>query len=99
VARELTKKFEQVLRGTAREIADHFREQKPRGECVVVVQGATGPRQRAREDAKPDAGRLVKQLMREEEISKKDAMRKAAAQLGVSRREIYRMLLDDKEKG
>jgi 16S rRNA (cytidine1402-2'-O)-methyltransferase len=99
VARELTKKFEQVLRGTAREIADHFKEQKPRGECVIVIQGSTEPRQPMHRDARPDASQLVENLMREEGMSKKDAMRKAATQLGVSRREIYRMLLDDKQEG
>jgi len=94
VARELTKKFEQVLRGTAREIMEYFKEHKPRGECVIVIEGSTEPSLRTQRDARQDAGRLVENLMQEEGMSKKDAMRKAATQLGVSRREIYRMLLD-----
>jgi 16S rRNA (cytidine1402-2'-O)-methyltransferase len=36
-ARELTKKFEEVKRGSARELLEYFRQQKPRGEFVVVV--------------------------------------------------------------
>jgi 16S rRNA (cytidine1402-2'-O)-methyltransferase len=35
--RELTKKFEEVKRGRAKDILEHFRIQKPRGEFVVVV--------------------------------------------------------------
>lgn len=37
VARELTKKFEEIKRGSAEEIVKEFKEQKPRGEFVVVI--------------------------------------------------------------
>ncbi len=37
LARELTKKFEEVKRGTAQQILEHFQKQKPKGEFVVVV--------------------------------------------------------------
>mgnify|MGYP001198579408 CR=1 FL=1 len=37
VARELTKKFEEVLRGPSREIIAGFQRNKPRGEFVVIV--------------------------------------------------------------
>jgi 16S rRNA (cytidine1402-2'-O)-methyltransferase len=41
VARELTKKFEEIRRGTVQEVRAYFGEQpKVRGECVIVVQGA-----------------------------------------------------------
>lgn len=39
VSRELTKKFEQTVRGTLVEVADHFREHEPKGEFVIVVAG------------------------------------------------------------
>ena len=39
VSRELTKKFEQTLRGTVAELLDHFRNNAPKGEFVLVVQG------------------------------------------------------------
>lgn len=37
VARELTKKFEQFLRGTPRELLDELAEKAPRGECTILV--------------------------------------------------------------
>jgi len=37
VARELTKKFEEVKRGSAQEIIDELKKQKPRGEFVIVL--------------------------------------------------------------
>ena len=39
VSRELTKKFEQTVRGTAAEVLEHFRRTEPRGEFVLVVAG------------------------------------------------------------
>ncbi|WP_295990637.1 16S rRNA (cytidine(1402)-2'-O)-methyltransferase [uncultured Alistipes sp.] len=44
VSRELTKKFEQTLRGTIAEMLDRFRASEPRGEFVLVVEGK--PRER-----------------------------------------------------
>lgn len=39
VSRELTKKFEQTVRGTLDEVAAHFRTHEPKGEFVIVVAG------------------------------------------------------------
>lgn len=39
VSRELTKKFEQTVRGTLAEAMDYFREHEPRGEFVIVLAG------------------------------------------------------------
>ncbi|MBP3548014.1 MAG: 16S rRNA (cytidine(1402)-2'-O)-methyltransferase [Alistipes sp.] len=39
VVREITKKFEETVRGTVSEALDHFREHEPKGEFVIVVAG------------------------------------------------------------
>ena len=39
VSRELTKKFEETVRGTVAEVLEHFRTNEPRGEFVIVVAG------------------------------------------------------------
>lgn len=36
-ARELTKKFEEVRRGSAKELLEHFKSRKPRGEFVIII--------------------------------------------------------------
>jgi 16S rRNA (cytidine1402-2'-O)-methyltransferase len=41
VSRELTKKFEETVRGTLASLAKHFAETAPRGEFVIVVAGAS----------------------------------------------------------
>ena len=43
VSRELTKKFEQTVRGTIAEVLEHFREHEPKGEFVIVVAGRPKP--------------------------------------------------------
>jgi 16S rRNA (cytidine1402-2'-O)-methyltransferase len=39
VSREITKMFEETVRGTLAEVAEHFRQQTPKGEFVIVVAG------------------------------------------------------------
>lgn len=40
VVREITKKFEQTVRGSVEEVLSHFRQHEPKGEFVIVVAGA-----------------------------------------------------------
>ena len=55
VSRELTKKFEQTLRGTVAELLDHFRTTEPRGEFVLVVAGRPKPnKQKSAEEETAD---------------------------------------------
>ncbi|MBQ5670602.1 MAG: 16S rRNA (cytidine(1402)-2'-O)-methyltransferase [Tidjanibacter sp.] len=42
VSRELSKKFEQTVRGTIAEVTAHFEAHPPKGEFVMVVEGANG---------------------------------------------------------
>ena len=39
VSRELTKLYEETIRGTAREVLTHFENKAPKGEIVVIVEG------------------------------------------------------------
>lgn len=43
VSRELTKKFEQTVRGTISEVLGHFKQNEPKGEFVIVVAGKPKP--------------------------------------------------------
>jgi 16S rRNA (cytidine1402-2'-O)-methyltransferase len=45
VSRELTKKFEETVRGTLAEVAEHFKAHEPKGEFVVVVSGKSRKQQ------------------------------------------------------
>lgn len=48
VSRELTKKFEQTVRGTIAEVLEYFREHEPKGEFVIVVAGCPKPEKEAK---------------------------------------------------
>lgn len=39
VSRELTKLYEETVRGTAKEVLEHYQEKPPKGEIVIVVAG------------------------------------------------------------
>ncbi|XCF06406.1 16S rRNA (cytidine(1402)-2'-O)-methyltransferase [Tamlana crocina] len=39
VSRELTKLYEETIRGTAREVLEHYTQKPPKGEIVIVVAG------------------------------------------------------------
>ena len=43
VTREISKKFEQTVRGTVEEVAEHFRHNEPKGEFVIVLAGRPKP--------------------------------------------------------
>ncbi len=47
VSREISKKFEQTVRGTAHELLKHFTEHPPKGEFVIVIEGNRGKKRHA----------------------------------------------------
>jgi 16S rRNA (cytidine1402-2'-O)-methyltransferase len=88
VGRELTKKFEEHVRGSLAEVIAHFQETPPRGECVIVVGGAPPQPEEA---PNPDA-LLLKALA--EGVSPKDAARTVAAATGLAKNALYQRVLE-----
>ncbi len=84
VARELTKVFEDVWRGTLADAVTHAQSTEPRGEYVIVV-GPAAARGPAREVEVEDAIRAALADGR----SARDAAAEVAAELGVPRRRAY----------
>lgn len=54
VVREITKKFEQTIRGTVMEAIAHFKAHEPKGEFVIVVEGYDPKREREEEDTRDE---------------------------------------------
>jgi 16S rRNA (cytidine1402-2'-O)-methyltransferase len=85
-ARELTKLYEEIWRGTLDEAADYFTQKPPRGEFTLVVSGAD--LDRAAEWAEEDVrARLAERLAQGE--SRSSAARALAKESGWPRRKIY----------
>ena len=88
VARELTKIHEEVLRGRVSEVLAMLLDSEPRGEIVIVLEGAETP-EAALSEMVDEAGRLVRDGMR-----KREAAAAVARVSGGSANEIYRALVD-----
>ena len=86
LARELTKLHEEIDRTTLAGAVERYREAEPRGEFVLVVEGAAVSEEAA--FTLDDALERVAAL-RGEGRSLKDAARQAAGEMGLSRNEVY----------
>lgn len=91
LARELTKRYEEVFRGTVAQALAHLRSHPPRGEFTVVVEGAAGA---AAAGANSDDARgTMRELLRAGR-SPQDAVAEVMRASGLPRREVYRLLLE-----
>ncbi len=97
LGRELTKKFEEFRRGTLSELLAYYVDNDPRGEYVIIVEGASEEAAQTEAEAVPaDPAELCRQLMAEG-LDKKQAMRETAKKLGLSRRDVYQAMLTEQE--
>ena len=96
VCRELTKKFEEALPMTLASAIEYYAENEPRGEYVLVLAGAD--RAALEEEKRRNFEEMTLEehmaLYTDQGLSRKDAMKKVAADRGVSKREIYKNLVD-----
>ena len=90
LCRELTKLHEEVRRTTLGEAAAFYQENAPKGEFVLVVRGAEPVEER--EATLEDGLRLVERL-REEGLSLRDGVKRAARELKLSRNQLYEAAL------
>src|SRR5437868_153164 len=90
IAREVTKMYEEFLRGTAEELLNISRHRDLKGEITLLI----GKGDEAARAAAPKLGigSRVKQLMSEEKLDEKTALKRVAKEAGISRSEAYREL-------
>lgn len=94
VARELTKLFEEVWRGDLAGALEWAGASEPRGEYVIVLGGAQPPHAPER----AVIGRALRDA-RARGASTRDAVDAVARALGVSRRQVYEIALDEERSG
>jgi 16S rRNA (cytidine1402-2'-O)-methyltransferase len=92
IARELTKLFEEVWRGSLREAIAHFEETPPRGEFTLVIAGAEESAWSERQVRDALAERVGQGL------SGKERINEVAEMARWPRREVYRLWLEVKEQ-
>lgn len=86
LCRELTKLHEEVIRTTMQGAIDHYQTLAPRGEYVLVVEGAEPPP--VTELTLEDALSLVQARMRDG-LSRKDAVKQTALETGFAKNTLY----------
>lgn len=91
LCRELTKKYEQYMRGTLSQLQHELAAQGTRGEFVILVAGAE-PENPAAADGNVDYASLVQELM-DQGVDKKEAVRMVARRCGVPKRSVYQAAL------
>ena len=95
VCRELTKKHETCFLTTLNEAVAYYRENEPKGECVMVIEGRTFE-DMAAEDRENWLNLSIEEHMDiylSKGMDKKEAMKAVAKDRGVSKQEIYKALL------
>jgi len=94
VAREVTKLHEEFVRGTLPELAERFAKKPPLGEITLLV----GPGEPAPiVTPKISLPERVEELMRLQQLDHKAALKQAAKERGLSKRDAYRVLLSDRQ--
>lgn len=91
--REITKRFEETVRGTTVSVRDHFNANAPRGEFVLILGGAVETETSA-EDVFAQGLALAKRLI-QDGASTNQAAKEAAQATGLSKRTVYQALLAD----
>lgn len=95
-ARELTKKFEEFIRGSLETLAVHFAENDPRGEFTLIVGGQTCDEDLETLEAEREQLTLEEAVMAlmETGVAKKEAIKAIALKRGLSKREVYQATLE-----
>ena len=95
ISRELTKLYEETIRCTLSEAISHFEQTIPRGEFVLVIEGALD---NSISDAEFSQARTTAHLYIDGGLSVKDAVKKAAGETGVSKNILYNEVIKSSNK-
>ena len=95
LCRELTKLHEEVVRTTLAEALERYTQTPPKGEFVLIVAGAK-PEEKEIPSETDATARLAELIA--QGLSRKDAVKQTAKELGLSKNAVYEIALKDSEK-
>jgi 16S rRNA (cytidine1402-2'-O)-methyltransferase len=98
IIKELTKRHETIWQTTLSEAIGTYDEEEPKGEYVLVLEGVSYEELQDNEQKQWDKLTLEEhmKLYQEQGLDKKEAMKAVAKDRGVSKREIYQLLISDR---
>lgn len=98
LARELTKKFEEINRTTLDEALSVYNEKPPRGEYVVILEGVSETK--LKDEARAEWSKMTLQqhldIYLKNGLDKKEAIKRIASDRGMNRRDVYSELIEKK---
>jgi 16S rRNA (cytidine1402-2'-O)-methyltransferase len=87
VARELTKRFEELRRGTARELLDSWGDEAPRGEVVLLISENLKGTTEDQSELSPKQHVLL--VQEQYQLSRNEAIKLVAQLRGLNKRDLY----------
>lgn len=95
ICKELTKRYEKVWKTTLEEASQFYKSRQPRGEYVLVIAGRDRQELKLEKQKSWDAMSIQEHVAMYENqgIDRKEAMRMAAKDRGISKRDVYQQLL------
>jgi 16S rRNA (cytidine1402-2'-O)-methyltransferase len=90
IAREVTKVHEEFLRGNLAELLERIRRKPLRGEMTLLIGTGSSPRP---SPAQLPLSDRIAEIMRERKVDRKAALKQAARERGLAKREAYKQLL------
>ena len=95
LCRELTKKHETAFRTTIDDLIAYYENEKPLGECVLVIEGKSRREIREEKAASWEEISLEDhmEIYEKQGLSRKDAMKQVAKDRGISKRDVYQQLI------
>lgn len=97
ICRELTKKYETAFRTTLQGALEHYRQEEPKGECVIVIDGKKRAELRQEKIAAWEEISIEDhmKLYESQGIDRKEAMKLVAKERGMKKRDVYRYLVGE----
>jgi 16S rRNA (cytidine1402-2'-O)-methyltransferase len=95
LARELTKVHEEFRRGLLSEIEQSLRERPAKGEITLLI--GAGEAAAGAADSSQGLAERVDELMRQAKLDRKEALKLAAKERGLTRREAYDRVLEERQ--
>lgn len=97
IAREVTKVYEEFLRGHLEDLIAAVRKKAPRGEITLLIGPPDGHEAHAANELgsakEAPLARRVEEIMQERGMDRKAALKQVARERGITRREAYKQLL------
>jgi 16S rRNA (cytidine1402-2'-O)-methyltransferase len=92
LAREVTKLHEEFRRGTLSELADSLSEKPARGEITLLIGAVPSEERAVQRDTSQSLAERVEELIRQAKLDRKEALKLAAKERGMTKRAAYQEL-------